>query len=175
MPAAPLPHQPERRSRANRCCWSRIIRPTRSSRSGWLQRQGYQVTLAEHGAEALHLLKTLAFDVVLMDADAGHVDGLEATRRIREPRRQRGHKHHPIIAMTAGAIVGDREKCLAAGMDDYISKPIAAPLLFASSISGWDDNPAMNTRWKPSVTVAAIIERDGRYMLVEEHTPMACA
>lgn len=95
-----------------------------------LQRQGHQVTLAENGAEALQLMQALAFDIVLMDVQMPVLDGLEATRQIRELERSRGDRHHPIIAMTAGAIVGDREKCLAAGMDDYISKPIAAPLLF---------------------------------------------
>ena len=131
VPATPPLHQPERRSRASRVLLVED-HPANQKLALWLlQRQGYQVTLAEHGAEALHLLKTLAFDVVLMDVQMPVMDGLEATRRIRELERQRGHKHHPIIAMTAGAIVGDREKCLAAGMDDYISKPIAAPLLFA--------------------------------------------
>ena len=127
----PSPHQPERRSRASRVLLVED-HPTNQKLALWLlQRQGYQVTLAQHGAEALHLLKTLAFDVVLMDVQMPVMDGLEATRRIRELERERGHKHHPIIAMTAGAIVGDREKCLAAGMDDYISKPITASLLFA--------------------------------------------
>jgi signal transduction histidine kinase/ActR/RegA family two-component response regulator len=132
QPAAlPPPEQPERRSRASRVLLVED-HPANQKLALWLlQRQGHQVTLAENGAEALQLIKALAFDIVLMDVQMPVMDGLEATRRIRELERSRGDKHHPIIAMTAGAIVGDREKCLAAGMDDYLSKPIAAPQLFA--------------------------------------------
>ncbi len=131
-PATAAPsQQAERRSRASRVLLVED-HPANQKLATWLlQRQGHQVTLAENGAEALRLMKALAFDVVLMDVQMPVMDGLEATRRIRELERGRGDRHHPIIAMTAGAIVGDREKCLAAGMDDYISKPIAAPLLFA--------------------------------------------
>jgi CheY-like chemotaxis protein len=130
-PAAAAPQQPERRSRASRVLLVED-HPANQKLASWLlQRQGHQVTLAENGVEALRLMKALAFDVVLMDVQMPVMDGLEATRRIRELERERSDRHHPIIAMTAGAIVGDREKCLAAGMDDYISKPIAAPLLLA--------------------------------------------
>ncbi len=130
-PALPPADQPERRSRASRVLLVED-HPANQKLATWLlQRQGHQVTLAENGAEALKLMQALAFDLVLMDVQMPVMDGLEATRRIRELEQQRGDKHHPIIAMTAGAIVGDREKCLAAGMDDYISKPIAAALLMA--------------------------------------------
>ncbi|MEN9904394.1 MAG: hypothetical protein RLZZ555_959 [Pseudomonadota bacterium] len=129
--ALPPPEQAERRSRASRVLLVED-HPANQKLALWLlQRQGHQVTLAENGAEALQLMKALAFDIVLMDVQMPVMDGLEATRRIRELERERGDKRHPIIAMTAGAIVGDREKCLEAGMDDYLSKPIAAPLLFA--------------------------------------------
>ncbi len=132
LPASgPPPNLPERRSRASRVLLVED-HPANQKLAIWLlQRQGHQVTLAENGAEAVRLLAALAFDVVLMDVQMPVMDGLEATRRIREQERQRGDKHHPIIAMTAGAIVGDREKCLAAGMDDYISKPITAQILLA--------------------------------------------
>jgi signal transduction histidine kinase/ActR/RegA family two-component response regulator len=132
QPAAlPPPEQAERRSRASRVLLVED-HPANQKLALWLlQREGHQVTLAENGAEALQLMKALAFDIVLMDVQMPVMDGLEATRRIRELERARGDKHHPIIAMTAGAIVGDREKCLAAGMDDYLSKPIVASLLLA--------------------------------------------
>ncbi len=73
-----------------------------------------------------HLRK---FDVVLMDVEMPEMDGLEATAVIRVKERQTG-KHVPIIAMTAHAMKGDRERCLEAGMDDYVSKPIRAQQLF---------------------------------------------
>ena len=135
LPPAPVPaaapRQPERRARASRVLLVED-HPANQKLALWLlQREGYQVTLAENGAEALRLMKALAFDLVLMDVQMPVMDGIEATRRIRELERERGDKHHPIVAMTAGAIAGDREKCLAAGMDDYISKPIAAELLLA--------------------------------------------
>jgi signal transduction histidine kinase/CheY-like chemotaxis protein len=129
--ALPPPEQPERRSRASRVLLVED-HPANQKLALWLlQREGHQVTLAENGAEALTLMKALAFDIVLMDVQMPVMDGLEATRHIRALESERGDKHHPIIAMTAGAIVGDREKCLAAGMDDYLSKPIVAPLLLA--------------------------------------------
>ena len=132
LPASgPPPNQPERRARASRVLLVED-HPANQKLAIWLlQRQGHQVTLAENGAEAVRLMTALAFDVVLMDVQMPVMDGFEATRRIREQERQRGDKHHPIIAMTAGAIVGDREKCLAAGMDDYLSKPITAQVLLA--------------------------------------------
>jgi PAS domain S-box-containing protein len=94
-----------------------------------LKKRGHQVTLAEHGGEALKTLETEGFDLVLMDVQMPVMDGLEATRqfRLRESAQVlAGAPLHrtPIIAMTANAMVGDREDCLEAGMDGYISKPI---------------------------------------------------
>ena len=134
--AGPPPNQPERRARAHRILLVED-HPANQKLALWLlKRQGYQVTLAVDGAEAVHLMKALAFDLVLMDVQMPVMDGLEATRLIRELEHERRERRHPIIAMTAGAIVGDREKCLAAGMDDYISKPIAAQALIAQ-IERW--------------------------------------
>lgn len=97
-----------------------------------LQKRGHVVTLAEDGAQASKLWGERAFDVILMDVQMPGVDGFEATALIRAGEAARpGAGRTPIIAMTAHAMEGDRERCLAAGMDDYVSKPIDAPTLFA--------------------------------------------
>ncbi|MBU2551681.1 MAG: response regulator [Proteobacteria bacterium] len=88
-----------------------------------LEKRGHQVVVAANGREAVAELENRAFDLVLMDVQMPLMDGLEATRTIRE-RENRVGGHVPIVAMTARAMKGDREKCLAAGMDEYLSKPI---------------------------------------------------
>lgn len=88
-----------------------------------LQREGHFAAVAQNGREALNLLEREPFDVILMDVQMPELDGLSATAAIRERERRRGG-HIPIVAMTAHAMKGDRERCLAAGMDAYVSKPI---------------------------------------------------
>jgi CheY-like chemotaxis protein len=88
----------------------------------------HDVTVAGDGHEALKLVEQESFDLVLMDVQMPLMDGLEATRAIRARERTTG-RHVPIVAMTAHAMKGDRERCLAAGMDHYISKPIRAARL----------------------------------------------
>jgi signal transduction histidine kinase/CheY-like chemotaxis protein len=93
-----------------------------------LEKQGHTVVLAGNGRQALRALDEQAFDVILMDVQMPEMGGFEATAAIRK-KEQDGHGHIPIIAMTAHAMIGDRELCLAAGMDDYISKPVRSRLL----------------------------------------------
>lgn len=91
-----------------------------------LQRRGYHADVAENGLQALEALRRTPYDLVLMDCQMPEMDGFEATRRIRDPRSAVLNGSVPIIAMTAYAMQGDRERCLEEGMDDYLSKPVSA-------------------------------------------------
>jgi CheY-like chemotaxis protein len=88
-----------------------------------LEKQGHRVTIASNGREALEKLLPGGFDAILMDVQMPEMNGLEAARAIRRAERDSG-RHIPILAMTAHAMKGDRERCLASGMDGYVSKPI---------------------------------------------------
>ena len=90
---------------------------------GVLSRFGHQVSIAEDGSQAVEASQKEEFDVILMDVQMPVMDGLAATATIRQREQQTG-KHVPIIAMTAHAMKGDREKCLESGMDEYVAKPI---------------------------------------------------
>src|SRR6185437_2907761 len=94
-----------------------------------LEKRGHTVVVARNGQEALDALDKEAFDAVLMDVQMPVLDGFEATAQIRR-REQHSGGHLPIIALTAGAMKGDRERCLQAGFDGYVSKPIRPAELF---------------------------------------------
>ena len=94
-----------------------------------LEKCGHQVAVTTNGREALAALDNGNFDVVLMDIQMPEMDGFEATAAIRSKERIVG-THLPIIAMTAHAMTGDRERCIGAGMDGYIAKPIRPQELF---------------------------------------------
>ena len=94
-----------------------------------LRRNGCQVTAVENGVEALRTYREKTFDLILMDVQMPEMDGLTATERIRAS--EGPGKRIPIIALTAGVMKNDREKCIAAGMDDYVSKPFKVDELFA--------------------------------------------
>jgi signal transduction histidine kinase/ActR/RegA family two-component response regulator len=93
-----------------------------------LEREGWRVTTAENGLQALDILRDTVFDLILMDIQMPELDGYATTRAIRRQEKKSG-RHMPIIAMTAYAVRGDREKCLAAGMDGYLSKPVRSDKL----------------------------------------------
>jgi CheY-like chemotaxis protein len=94
-----------------------------------LEREGYQLVVACDGREALTAFESNSFDLALMDIQMPRMDGFEVTAAIRRYELQHGG-HLPIVAMTAHAMKGDAEQCLAAGMDGYVSKPISAARLF---------------------------------------------
>jgi CheY-like chemotaxis protein len=94
-----------------------------------LKKLGLQVDVAENGANAIERLADQTYDAVLMDMQMPILDGVEATRRWREREDREGRPRTPIIAMTANAMASDREACLAAGMDDYLAKPITLAAL----------------------------------------------
>jgi PAS domain S-box-containing protein len=94
-----------------------------------LEKWGIEAQIANHGREALEWLSREPFHLVLMDCQMPEMDGYEATRRIRAYEQPRG-LHMPIIALTANALEGDREKCLECGMDDYLTKPVNPDLLW---------------------------------------------
>jgi CheY-like chemotaxis protein len=99
--------------------------------AGLLTRRGHDVTIAQHGRDALAILDKELFDVVLMDLQMPVMSGIEATHAIRAGEAASG-EHTRIVAMTAHAMDGDRERCMQAGMDGYLAKPIDPQRLFAA-------------------------------------------
>jgi len=96
-----------------------------------LERRGYAVSVVGDGREAVAALETERFDIVLMDVMMPDMDGYEATKSIRDREKLTG-RHIPIVAMTAQARAGDQQRCLAAGMDGFVSKPIRMGELLAT-------------------------------------------
>jgi CheY-like chemotaxis protein len=108
-----------------------------------LEEQGHAVTVAGNGRDALAAIESERFDLVLMDLQMPEMDGLEATSRIRQREQQTG-SHLPIVAMTAHALAEDRQRCLEAGMDGYIAKPIRSGQL-SEAIGALFATPALPT------------------------------
>lgn len=111
-----------------------------------LKRRNHHVSIAENGLEALHAIKERKYDVVLMDVQMPEMDGLTAAYQIRQY-EQRVGGHIPIVATTAHALRKDRDRCLSAGMDEYISKPLSPETLFAAI-----DNAIRKSRGEPIVS-----------------------
>ncbi|NOS77360.1 MAG: PAS domain S-box protein [Nitrospira sp.] len=147
------------------------------------ERLGHRVDVVANGLEAVEALSRIAYDLVFMDCQMPEMDGFEATREIRE-REQSGrgsglhpvpitHRRTPIIAMTANAMQGDREACLQAGMDDYVSKPVTSDAL-AVVFERWRPQTV-----QPAVSAAAKIDGptidplvfDGLRVLSDEDDP----
>ncbi|HEY5314160.1 MAG TPA: response regulator, partial [Pirellulales bacterium] len=133
---------------------------------GLLEKRGHQITIAGNGREAVVAAQANRFDLILMDVQMPELDGFAATAEIRTL-ESAINRHTPIVAMTAHAMKGDRERCLEAGMDHYISKPIRSQELFAmieglfsSKVSKWDVPSQSDTDsagpidWQAALTTA---------------------
>ena len=116
---------------------------------GVLRKMGLRADAVANGAEAIKALETLPYDLALMDVQMPVMDGLEATREIRK-----SGSRIPIIAMTAHAMRGDRERCLESGMDDYVAKPVR-PLALAEALEKWLPNTRKETSKKTAEGAAA--------------------
>lgn len=139
-----------------------------------LEKRGHRVTVADNGKIALEALEKQSFDLVLMDMQMPEMDGLSATNAIRTKEKTTG-EHMPIIAMTAHAMKGDKERCLAAGMDGYVSKPVRASDLIAA-VESIAAPPKDAPRSAPSGKVidlnAALNRLDGDMELFKELAEM---
>jgi PAS domain S-box-containing protein len=140
-----------------------------------LTRQGHAVVVAGNGREALSALERQSFDAVLMDVQMPEMDGLAAAAAIRDLERGTG-RHLPIVALTAHAMKGDRERCLAAGMDAYVSKPLRAQELFevlarllAPPVPATTVRPADDEPQGPAFDLEAALARcDGDWELLHD-------
>jgi CheY-like chemotaxis protein len=125
-------HAPETASQSVRSLRILLVEDGLANRKlaqGLLERRGHVVTIAEDGQQALDCLEQQSFDLILMDVQMPVMDGLDATRAIRERERLSGGRV-PIVALTAHALKEDRQRCLDAGMDGYLAKPIRAKDLY---------------------------------------------
>ncbi len=107
-----------------------------------LEKLGYRADVVENGRDAIKALDAAPYDMVFMDVQMPQMDGFEATAAIRQREKERDTGHLPIIAMTAHAMKGDRERCIDSGMDDYVSKPIQ-PKELAAAIARMLDLPSV--------------------------------
>jgi PAS domain S-box-containing protein len=122
---------------------------------GILERFGYRSDAVANGKEALESLLNIPYDLVLMDCQMPEMNGFDATALIRDPKSGVSNPNIPIVALTAHALKGDRENCLAAGMDDYVSKPIQ-PMILAGVLEKWlPENEASLDRELAGSTVDA--------------------
>ena len=149
-----------------------------------LEKRGHSLVHAVNGREAVEAAARETFDLIFMDVQMPEMDGLEATQRIRELEAPLG-RHTPIVAMTAHAMAGDRERCLAAGMDDYLSKPLQKAELLAllervrAAHAPVADEPLPPTRALPIFSRTKLLEQlDGNEALLlrlialfQENTP----
>jgi CheY-like chemotaxis protein/HPt (histidine-containing phosphotransfer) domain-containing protein len=138
-----------------------------------LGRAGYEVRLAGNGLQALKALQESAFDVVLMDCQMPEMDGFAATAALRRLEHDHRKRRQPIVALTANAMTGDREQCIAAGFDDYLAKPFRNQELLdviarwsrAGEQPGPKEGPAVAPPSPPRRAIAATVPALNRSML----------
>lgn len=136
-----------------------------------LQKHGHSVVIASDGKEALHKFVEAGpggFDLVLMDVQMPEMDGFAVTAAIRE-RDKAASRHTHVIAMTAHALKGDRERCLAAGMDDYVSKPVQSTQLLSAIASCVGDGAAFESERDPARKGAVYDQRAALERLAGDH------
>jgi hypothetical protein len=114
-----------------------------------LERCGFQARVAENGRQALQALSERSYAAVLMDCQMPELDGYDTTREVR--RREQGGPRIPIIAMTASSMEGERERCLAVGMDDYLTKPLRSQTL-KDTLARWTSEPTRGVHVVPTGT-----------------------
>ena len=138
-PSAPAPREPALSADASaprrRILVAEDNRVNQTVAMRILEKAGHQVDVVANGREAVAALDDVVYDLVFMDCQMPDMDGFEATRAIRAG-EARTPRHIPIVALTANAMQGDRERCLAAGMDDYIAKPVTTQTL-AAALERW--------------------------------------
>jgi CheY-like chemotaxis protein/HPt (histidine-containing phosphotransfer) domain-containing protein len=133
---------------------------------GMLKKFGLHTDAVANGLEAINALKTICYDLVLMDVQMPEMGGLEATERIRSMTSKASSPRVPIIAMTANAMQGDKEKCIEAGMNDYISKPVN-PKILAEKLEQWlpkeqdADTQQKETKMETPIPQTPVFDRAG--------------
>ncbi len=145
-----------------------------------LEKRGHSVVVANNGREAIEAIESDEFDVVLMDVQMPEMDGLEATAAIRAREEETGG-HIPIVAMTAHAMKGDRERCLKVGMDDYISKPLQPSDLFealerlARRPTKLDDDGSSTTaKDSPQEAELPVFDKEAALQIVDGDKELMC-
>jgi len=128
-PEKPPPAGPRPAGRSLRILLVEDNRVNQMVIEGILEKQNHKLTIASCGKRALEILKKEIFDIILMDIQLPEMDGFEATQKVRALEKK-AERHTPVIAITAHALKGDRERCLAAGMDGYLAKPVRPQDLF---------------------------------------------
>ncbi|MCC6767323.1 MAG: response regulator, partial [Deltaproteobacteria bacterium] len=140
--------------------------------SRMLAKHGHEVVCAENGQLAVEISIHERFDVILMDVEMPIMNGFEATAAIRERERASGARRIPIIALTAHVMQGDRERCLAADMDDYATKPIQPTELFATVEALLDANPPEAPMTATTTSDAPVLDRTALYEQVGDEADL---